>query len=191
MNIEIREESAVSLPQYAQVPIAFCVESHFRVESVEGGLGGLRFVEEKVEPFYTKDYDSYDEGPTRWPKLWDISNWGILAAFCGDRRVGGAAVAYDTEGVDMLEGRKDMAVLWDMRVHPDFRRKGVGSELFQAALDWACVRECRSFKIETQNIYVPACRFYARQGARLRAITQEAYTECPGEAELIWQMALA
>ena len=45
-------------------------------------------------------------------------------------------------------------------------------------------------KIETQNINVPACRFYARQGCRLSAIVSHAYAEFPDEIQLIWRLAL-
>ena len=40
-----------------------------------------------------------------------LPNWRLLAARSGGRRVGGAAVAYDTEGAGMLEGRLDLTVL--------------------------------------------------------------------------------
>jgi GNAT superfamily N-acetyltransferase len=34
----------------------------------------------------------------------------------------------------MLEGRDDLAVLWALRVHPDYRSEGVGHQLFKAAV---------------------------------------------------------
>ena len=162
---------------------------------IDQGLGGFVLVEEHVAP-YTKDYDSEDNGdsgPTGWPKRFDVSKWGILLALDGDRPVGGATVALDTPGVHMLEDRKDLAVLWDLRVHPDSRRRGIGSHLFGHAADWARGRGCRHLKIETQNVNVPACRFYARQGCELRAIDRCAYADCPPvahEAMLIWQLDL-
>jgi hypothetical protein len=41
-------------------------------------------------------------------------------------------------------------------------------------------------KIETQNINVPACRFYAKHGFILGAVNRFAYPELPDEVELIW-----
>jgi hypothetical protein len=58
----------------------------------------------------------------------------------------------------MLNGRNDLAVLWDVRVHPEYRGRGVGHRLFTAAAEWARTRDCRVLKIETQNINAPACR---------------------------------
>jgi len=40
--------------------------------------------------------------------------------------------------------------------------------------------------VETQNINVPACRFYVRMGCALLAINCMAYPELPGEAQLLW-----
>ena len=191
MDIEIVEESAEVLPEYGQVPIAFMVQSRLRVETVDGGLGGLRLVEEEVDPPYCKDYDAFEEeGPCRWMKRWDLANWIVLSAFAGARRVGGATVAWNTNGVNMLEGRDDLAVLWDIRVHPDCRGQGIGARLFRRAADWARTRGCRQLKVETQNINVSACRFYARQGCILGAIDVYGYHELPDEAMLLWYLDL-
>lgn len=185
MTIEVREESIAMLPDYGRVPIAFRVESRLRVEPVGSGLGGLRLVEEAVAP-YGKDYDALPgEGPASWPQRWDIAHWGILSAFDAGRRVGGAVVAWKTDGLDMLAGREDWAVLWDLRVHPDCRGQGAGHRLFAAACAWAQERQCRRLTIETQNINVPACRFYARQGCELGAIRRYAYGALD-EVQFLW-----
>jgi GNAT superfamily N-acetyltransferase len=187
MQVKIIEESVEMLAAYSQVPIAFQVETRFRVDPIDNGLGGIRFQEEKVEPPYLKDYDAQrGEGPTRWEKRWDISNWGVLSGFDYNTRIGGAVIAYDTEGVDMLEGSKEVAALWDIRVHPAYRGQGVGTKLFQDAVNWARDKGCRHFKIETQNINVPACRFYMNQGCELGMINRYAYREFPEEVQLIW-----
>jgi GNAT superfamily N-acetyltransferase len=86
----------------------------------------------------------------------------------------------------MLEGRSDLAVLWDIRVADDVRSRGVGTRLFSAAAEWAQSRGCSSLKIETQNINVPACGFYARMGCTLGAINRFAYTDLPDEVQLVW-----
>ncbi len=186
MTVEVINESVAMLPEYGGVPIAFRVESRFRIEPIQSGLGGLLLIEEPVAT-YIKDYDAVKgEGPSRWLRQWEISNWGILSAFDGKQRVGGAVVAWKTEGVNMLEGREDLAALWDLRVHPNYRGKGVGQRLFARALAWARERQCRRFKVETQNINVPACRFYARQGCELGAVNRYAYGDAMDEVQLLW-----
>jgi GNAT superfamily N-acetyltransferase len=90
----------------------------------------------------------------------------------------------------MLVGRRDLAVLWDLRVAPAARRRGVGAALFRAAAAWAAARGCAQLKVETQNVNVPACRFYARQGCVLGAIDRFAYPGLPHEVRLLWYTAL-
>ena len=144
-------------------------------------------MEVSLDEPWIKDYDaSAGEGPSRWAGQFDVRKWGLLTVYGGDRLVGGAVVAYDTPGVDMLEGRSDLAVLWDIRVAPDVRARGVGTRLFTAAVEWSRSQECRVLKIETQNINVPACRLYARSGCTLGSIDRFAYTDLPDEVQLIW-----
>jgi hypothetical protein len=40
--------------------------------------------------------------------------------------------------------------------------------------------------VETQNVNVAACRFYARQGCVLTAVDPFAYPALPGEIQLLW-----
>ena len=191
MCVKIIEEPLSRLVEYGAVPIAFAVTSRLRPIPLENGLGGIRLVEEAVKPPYVKDYDATsEEGPARWLHRWDTSSWGLIAAYEGSQRVGGAVLARRTPNVHMLEGRDDLAVLWDLRVHPDQRGAGMGRSIFEAAVGWARRHGCVELKIETQDINVPACRFYARQRARLSAIVSHAYAECPDEAQLIWRLPL-
>jgi GNAT superfamily N-acetyltransferase len=150
-------------------------------------LSGARLIEEPIEKPFVKDYDAYaEEKPSRWRERFDLSNWGIFAAFDGAKRIGGAATAWKTPEIFMLEGREDLACLWDLRVAPEYRGKQIGQRLFEYALNWAKMRNCRLFKVETQNINVPACRFYLKQGCELGAINRFAYPDLPNEIQLIW-----
>ncbi len=189
IGVEIREASRAELADYGRVPIAFRVD---RVLDITADAGGeLALTEQSLDTPYTKDYDAIkDEGPTRWAERWDLSRWGVLAAFSGGERVGGAVLAFDTPGVNMLEARRDLTVMWDLRVHPDHRRKGVGTVLFWTAESWAAERGCTELKVETQNINVAACRFYARQGCQLGEIQRHAYPDCPGEVMMFWRKRL-
>lgn len=177
------------------IPIAFRVDSVLHVEPVDDGLSGLKLLERPVRESYVKDYDEYeDEEPVRWLSRFDTSHWVIFIARCNGVPAGTATVAFRSPNVWMLERRDDLAVLWDIRVHPEHRRRGIGAALFRAAARWAREKGCRHLKIETQNVNVPACRFYARQGCRLRAIDREAYAADPRvahEAMLLWSYDLA
>ena len=155
-------------------------------------MGGLGLRERSLTTPYLKDYDAIaGNHPTDWERRFDLSNWGLLSARLDGRRIGGAAVAFHTNGVDMLEGRRDLAVLWDLRVSPELRRRGVASALFAAVEHWARSRGCRQLKVETQNINVAACRFYASQGCELGAIHRFAYPDFPDEIQLLWYKDLS
>jgi len=190
-TIRIVTESISRLPEHGLVPISFTVESVLDVELLEGGLAGVRLSERTLDDPWVKDYDGTDgEGPAGWAQRFDLEHWGLIAAHHQDRRVGGAVIAFDTIGVDLLGGRQDLVVLWDIRVRPDARGAGVGAALFGAARSWAQARGCRTLKVETQNINVPACRFYRRMGCALASIDRFAYPQLPGEVQMIWQVEL-
>ncbi|MBO0727808.1 MAG: GNAT family N-acetyltransferase [Acidimicrobiaceae bacterium] len=189
--MNIAEESIQRLDEHAQVSIAFLVEKILVTSLMEGGLRGMGLTEETVGRPWLKDYDAADgEGPTRWPKRFDVSHWGLIAAHDGDRRVGGAVIAFDTPGVHMLGERDDLAVLWDLRIQPEHRAAGIGTLLFHAVEGWARNRGCRLLKVETQNINLPACYFYRRMGCSLVSIDCLAYPDLPDEAQLIWAKQL-
>jgi GNAT superfamily N-acetyltransferase len=104
--------------------------------------------------------------------------------------VGGAAVASGAPvyPIDRFQ-RADLAVLWDIRVHPEYRRRGIGTRLFEYAADWARGKGFGQLGVETQNVNVPACRFYVSQGFVLGAIHRFGYAGCSDVADevmLLW-----
>jgi len=187
--IAISEQLATAecIAEYCAIPMAFRVESQFIPRLKADGKWELD--EEPVAHPYIKNYDN-DENPREWAHRFDLSKWIVLSAYEGDERVGGAIIAFDTPGIDMLEGRSDLAVIWDIRIHPDFRHKGIGSQLFAEAIKWATARGCKEIKIETQNINVPACKFYARMGCELRVVRPGAYPTLPEEIQFLWYREL-
>lgn len=191
MDLRVVAEPIGRLGEHATIPIAFTVERVLAVSTPRSGLGGIVLQEVAVQTPWVKDYDAIEgEGPARWPERFDTSNWGLLAAWHAGERIGGAVVAFDSADVRMLEGRRDLAVLWDLRVRPRARSRGVGSALFRAAGQWGRARGCRALKVETQNINLPACRFYARMGCTLGAINRRAYPGLPDETQLLWYAGL-
>jgi GNAT superfamily N-acetyltransferase len=180
VRIDVTEESFDSLAEYAAIPISFEVRRVLDVPSM---------TEHVVGTPYVKDYDML-EPPTDWPARFDLSRWTLLVARVDGRRVGGAAIAFGAPGVELFDGRRHVAMLWDLRVVPELRGQGVGTTLFRAAEGWAATKGCTSLEVETQDINVPACRFYARMGCALGAIRPHAYAAFPDEVQLIWQKQL-
>lgn len=150
--MDLREESIGHLDELAAIPTTFLVERALNVSVVDGGLGGIVLSEVLVEEPWIKDYDAIKgEGPSRWAERFDVTNWGLIAAHDSERPSGAAVVAFDTAGVNMLQGRLDLAVLWDIRVRPEVRSAGTGARLFSAAEAWARDRGCRTPKVETSR----------------------------------------
>ena len=192
MKVTVHECTMSNLRKFAEVSIRFEVDCVLAVTAVDNGLGGFTLEEKPVETPYAVDHDERaGEGPTRWAKRFDVSNWVILLAEVEEIVRGGAVVAFDTPNVFMLEGRRDLAVIWDLRVDESSRRKGIGSALIQAAEQWAVAHHCGEMKIETQNVNVSACKFYARQGYSVRTIDRFAYGETLDEVELVFTKSLA
>lgn len=189
MRISIVQEDAPALREYAQVPISFSVRSVYDVSVSTSGE--IILTERELDTPIEKDYDSTSEGPTVWPVAFDVSNWAFLAAFADGARVGGAVVAVRSRDVEMLEGRDDLAVLWDLRVAPEHRRRGIGAALIEVAESWARANGAKTLKVETQNINVPACRSYGRSGFVLRKANFGAYSEFPDEVQLLWYKDLS
>jgi GNAT superfamily N-acetyltransferase len=187
VDVHIEEQPIEFLVEHARVPIAFTVERILTVSIPQSGFCRNPFAGVDGRVSVVKDYDAIKgEGPARWLKRFDTSNWGLITARRAGERIGGAVIAFNTPGIHLLNGRTDIAALWDLRVRPDVRWSGVGSALFRAAEHWSRTRRCRSLVVETQNINVPACRFYVRMGCVLRAINSMTYPDLPGEVQLLW-----
>jgi ribosomal protein S18 acetylase RimI-like enzyme len=91
----------------------------------------------------------------------------------------------------MLDGRSDIAVLWDIRVHPDYRSQGLGKWLIDKSKELARKRNCKYLKIETQNNNTKACKFYHAMGAKLDGIRKNVYTgDEANEIQFLWYLDL-
>ncbi len=194
MNLEIHKIGAEKLPLYAGIPIAFEVRSEYEIELSDNGLGGMSLHERMVESVYIKDYDAYEDGsPTSWPQRFNIGNWGIFIGFEEETPIAGAAVAFNSPQLQMMDRREDLVILWDLRVRPESRRTGIGETIFRYACGWAREQAAIQMKIETQNVNVPACRFYEKLGCRLGQIDRYGYAGHPEvghEIMLVWYLDL-
>ncbi|MBU6452913.1 MAG: GNAT family N-acetyltransferase [Cyanobacteria bacterium REEB67] len=189
--ISVSEEAIGTLSSQAEVCMIFRYDRIFEIVVEEPGFNGFKLVEKHLPDWRTKDYDAVaDDMPSAWARRFDVSKWGFLVARDDGNRVGGAVIAYDTIAVNMID-RAEQAVLWDLRVAPDYRSRGVGLMLFQAVEDWARQKGCSELKIETQNNNVAACKFYARRGCTLGGINRFAYPASFDEVQMLWYKKLA
>jgi ribosomal protein S18 acetylase RimI-like enzyme len=195
--VTIKQVDSSYFGQYDAIPMLVHVNSEYRLDKREKGLRGINFVETPVEPYIKdfRDVETESDVPWRkgWASKWDISNWAFLMAFDDEKPVGAATVVTRTEGVNMLCGRDDLAVLWDIRVADEYKRQGVGSALFEAAVEWSTAQGMTQLKIECQNNNVTAIKFYHSQGAVLGSIDEYAYfndPDCKNEVQLVWYLNL-
>jgi GNAT superfamily N-acetyltransferase len=138
MTIEFTEHDLTDLTEYATITITFEVRSVLDVTEDFETAGTFILSERHLSVAYVKDYDAIaGERPTDWARRFDLSNWRLFRALLNDVYVGGAIVAVRTPELTMLQGRDDLAVIWDIRVLPKIRGRGVGTALFRKAEGWA------------------------------------------------------
>lgn len=191
MQISVTQEAPPDLFGYATIPIAFTVREIARPSVSPGRPGRFDIAFEEIDTPYRKDYDAVDGGPRAWGDRFDLSRWTVFVARVDGQRVGGAVAVFDAPDVEMLAGRRDVALLWDIRVAPDVRGAGIGAALIDAVEAWARSRGATWLEVETQDINAPACRFYTRHGFALQAVNRGAYPELPDETQLLWYKRLS
>jgi len=184
--VDLSSEPVVDLREHARIPSVYESATIFEVRQSHAGF---ELVERTRSAPYRKNYDEFED-PLMWPRHFDTSRWTLISAHSGSRRMGGIIVARDTPGVLMLEGRIDLAILWDLRVAPAGRRRGVATALLQAASEWAVGQQCTEVKVETQNTNPAACKLYMRSGFILSQVQDRAYPELPDDVRLIWRKKL-
>jgi GNAT superfamily N-acetyltransferase len=179
--VSLRDEFGdVDLEAYAAVPTAFVVTKVLVREVVPGGK--FRLVERPVFAPWTKDYDSLPANhPTMWPEVFVDAEWDAFAARRDGQTVGEMVIVRWLSLSD--------AWIWDIRVRPELRRTGIGGALVSVANQWASERDCDVLRVETQNINVPACRFYRRARFTLERVDEDAYPTLPDEIQFIWSKA--
>jgi len=128
MPVSIETIGSDRFALYGRIPNWYEVKSILRAEPITGGLGGFTMVEEELQEPFIRDYDSHQEdNPIHWEGEFDLSRWGLFLAMDKEEPVGGATVAVGASvyPLDRFQ-RPDLAVLWDIRVDPDHRRRGIG-----------------------------------------------------------------
>ena len=191
---QIRQINISEIAVYEKIPMKFRVDSVFDVEIVDQGFGGYRLTERSVDEPWVKDYLAIEHTalPT-WIDDFNGDGWAFFLAEDDGIPIGGATVASRTPSANMLDGRDDLAVLWDIRVNPLNQHGGVATALVNRVIEWSRAEGLAQLKIETQNINVPGCRFYASMGCELRGIVHHAYDENPklkDEIMFLWWLDL-
>jgi GNAT superfamily N-acetyltransferase len=184
---KIRKEM---LPQYSEIPIAFRVETRLKISPIKKGQEGFKFIKEYVAPFTKWKKEKSTSRPTTWPNKFNVENWGIFLAYDNDIPVGGIAIGLDAPGglTSPFES-KNMAVVWDIRVHPHYRKTGIATLLFNNGKKWAKEKGYHHLKLETSSANYPIFNFCIKQGCELVGFHLYGYKMTPNESDesmLIW-----
>jgi GNAT superfamily N-acetyltransferase len=191
MFMQVVDPISAFFEEYGKVSMLVDVRSKLQLDKIDRGLGGILLREVPVVP-YVKDLGQY-ELPTEFSEKFDIGHWAFFAAYDRGSMVAAATIACRTKEINMLCGRDDLCLLWDIRVDDRYKRLGVGSRLFDMARDWAKGQGFLQMKIECQNTNVPAVRFYHKKGANLCALDEYFYyddLESRDEVALMWYVNL-
>ncbi|MDQ6718678.1 MAG: GNAT family N-acetyltransferase [Gemmatimonadota bacterium] len=185
MSVEVRRENHPSLTEYAATVTAFEVRE--AIGPVSAGAAPHPLPRRVVSPAFRKDYDAIPgNGPDGWHARFAVDRAHFLAAYDHGRRVGGAVVIVEPADVARLGGDTPFALLWDVRVTPEARGRGIGRALLDAAGLAAREAGCGGMIAETQDINVAACQLYANAGYSILGIDPAAYPDIPGETQIVW-----
>lgn len=180
-EVKIVTGSIEDLKAYSDISIAFEVHECVDLDALRTGT--IKTI--PVKPRW-KDYNEIeDERPDQMSTRFDVARWGIFLAQEGSERLGGTIVAFPNP-LDGHANEPDSAALVDIRVAPEWRKKGIGKALWLAAEDWARLKRIRQLMVETQDINVAACRFYQRMGCEILSINPSGYDPELNEVQLIW-----
>lgn len=159
----IRPMTAGDLLALDQIDPEFVAHSFLDLERSDDGIAPtFRFVERPLDtPFVKREgyrYDADQLEQSRY-RLQHAEDALMLVAEVGGRLV----AVLEVEGEDW----RNTALIWALFVDREWRGKGVGVQLLQAAEAWAAEGEYRAVVLETQSNNVPALRFYLRHGYRI------------------------
>jgi GNAT superfamily N-acetyltransferase len=172
------------LDAYAGISSAFEVSARADPKALaDGSVLALPIV-----PSYVKSHD--EDVVQRAASTSDVAGWGFFLAREGDVVAGACAVSRALVS-RYFESGPDAALLWDIRVSPPYRGRGVGKALVDGAAAWARDSGCDELLIETQDTNLAACRLYLSAGCIVRSIVPGAYLEYPDDILIVFSLALS
>lgn len=189
MNEQIfyKELPLSQLAEYENISFTYKTNKKYEIKKLNNGLGGILLELIDVPDFY-KDFG---KKVNHWKEMFDLTNWKFFAAYNEKSEIiAGCTVATNTSNCNMLEGREDLALLWDIRVDAKYKHKGIGQQLFNMAKDFAKSNGFKQLKVECQNTNPAAVNFYHKQGMKLCCIDEYAYKDYPNEVQLLWYLDL-
>lgn len=95
----------------------------------------------------------------------------VLAAFSGEEILGGLT-AYE---LPLYYGNETEIFLYDMAVHPDHQRKGIGKQLLEFLKDYCAKNKINTFFVLAHEEDVHALEFYHATGGQREQVANFVY----------------
>lgn len=175
MNIIVWKMGAADLAEADKCNEPFTVEAHMALELRDGQIIYDAFPVEKYEktyPLEKVDYNTYIDNPDKV----------VFLAYADEELAG---------QIRIYKNWNKFAYIDDIAVKAAYRRQGVGRALIMQAIQWAREGGYPGLMLETQDINVAACRFYASLGFKLGGFDRYVYRAVmPGtdEIALYWYL---
>jgi streptothricin acetyltransferase len=120
--------------------------------------------EELLDVPTTKTYPIDEFDPREYV---DNPDKAAFIAFCDEQFAGYILIGRRWNGNAFVDG---------FGVDPEYRGKGIGTALMNAAVEWSKAGGYNGISLETQDDNLLACRFYLRYGFNLGGIDRRVYT---------------
>lgn len=133
------------------------------------------YTEELFSEQYTKEYDNEDIDVS----YIDNENKAVYFYYVDNNCVGQIRLCTHWNGYALLE---------DIAVAKNWRSKGIGKILLKKAIDWAKENKLIGLMLETQDVNISACRFYAKNNFVIGAVDNMLYSKFPtaNEKAVFW-----
>lgn len=137
--------------------------------------GSWSFTEELFEEHYHKQYDEEKVDDS----YIDNEDKAVYLYYDGDRCMGRIKLRANWNG---------FAVIEEIYVDKDSRGKGIGTVLLRQAVVWAQTNGLIGLMLETQDVNLQACRFYASNQFTIGAVDTQLYARFPTahEKAIFW-----
>ena len=130
--ISVKRMDKTCFGMYDTIPMNVDVRTEYQMKRIDNRLG-LIFEEVQVAP-YRKDLSVYERA-VEYEEKFDIANWYFYMAFDEDKPIGAMTIAGRTPDLNMLSGRDDACVLWDIRVADNYKHQGIGQRLMDIGIE--------------------------------------------------------
>lgn len=167
--LEIRTLKQLDRLRLRELMAGYASAQRYAVQKQEtDALTVLTLTLETLEQPYPKDY---------WTCLND-DDLRRYESLLGEGFSLGAYLHGEWVGVALAEAHPWNRVLnvWELHVHPQHRRAGIGRQLVDELASRALDAGLRALTVETQNTNVGAIRFYRRAGFAIEGIDLSYYT---------------